>query len=222
MTSDTSRAGRDAIFGDLRKSLGRTQPGDAADIARPDALGVVAADHERPGVPVDSIEGFVVKLIAAGATVDRVRVIDDVPDAVNQFVEEHQIERRAMASKDDVVNSIQWPGDWTIAHGPATSDAGLSVTGALGAVAETGSLVLRSDEDSPTSLNFLPDNHVVVVKTDQISTHLEDVWAALRSSGAAMPRAVNFITGPSKTADVEQVLQHGAHGPRRLHVVLVG
>jgi L-lactate utilization protein LutC len=51
--------------------------------------------------------------------------------------------------------------------------------------------------------------------------HIEDVWARMRSDKRVMPRTVNFITGPSKTADVEQTIQEGAHGPRRLHVILV-
>ncbi len=55
----------------------------------------------------------------------------------------------------------------------------------------------------------------------QIVRHLEDLWAQLRARLDGMPRAVSLITGPSKTADVEQTMQYGAHGPRRLHVILV-
>jgi L-lactate dehydrogenase complex protein LldG len=97
----------------------------------------------------------------------------------------------------------------------------LTVTSAYAGVAETGSLVLLSSAQSPTTLNFLPDDHVIVVRESQIVKHIEDVWARMRSDKRAMPRTVNFITGPSKTADVEQTIQEGAHGPRRLHVILV-
>jgi L-lactate utilization protein LutC len=97
----------------------------------------------------------------------------------------------------------------------------VTVTGAYAAVAETGSVVLLSSAESPTTLNFLPDDHLVVVRESQIVAHIEDVWTRMRKDKRAMPRTVNFISGPSKTADVEQTIQEGAHGPRRLHVILV-
>ena len=103
----------------------------------------------------------------------------------------------------------------------ATGDDRVGVTGAYAAVAETGSLVLLSSAESPTTLNFLPDDHVIVVRETRIVPHIEDVWARMRSEKIAMPRTVNFITGPSKTGDVEMIIQEGAHGPRRLHVILV-
>ncbi|MEE8215674.1 MAG: LUD domain-containing protein, partial [Acidiferrobacterales bacterium] len=78
-----------------------------------------------------------------------------------------------------------------------------------------------SGRESPTTLNFLPDVHIVVLRREQIVAHIEDVWSQLRSELAAMPRTINFITGPSRTADVEQTIQLGAHGPRSLHVILV-
>ena len=74
--------------------------------------------------------------------------------------------------------------------------------------------------DTPTTLNFLPDTHIVVVRAGQVVAGYEDGWDLVRSRGA-MPRTVNLITGPSRTGDIEQRIQLGAHGPRRLHVVLV-
>jgi L-lactate utilization protein LutC len=96
------------------------------------------------------------------------------------------------------------------------------VTSALCGIAETGTLMLVSGEQNPTSLNFLPDYHIVVLRSDQLVPRMEDAWDTLRASFAQMPRTVNFISGPSKTADVEQTVEYGAHGPRCLHVVLVG
>jgi L-lactate utilization protein LutC len=82
-------------------------------------------------------------------------------------------------------------------------------------------LVLLSGSFWPTTFDFLPDDHVVVLERERILTHIEDVWALLRARGEGVPRTINFITGPSRTADVEQTIQLGAHGPRRLHVILV-
>jgi L-lactate dehydrogenase complex protein LldG len=80
--------------------------------------------------------------------------------------------------------------------------------------------MLRAGPDHPTTLNFLPDTHIVVLRASRVVGPYEDGWARLREAGA-MPRAVNFVSGPSRTADIEQTIQLGAHGPRRLHIVLV-
>ena len=96
----------------------------------------------------------------------------------------------------------------------------VSLTPCLAAVAETGTLMLVSGAETPTTLNFLPDTHVVVVRAGQVVVSYEEGWDLIRSRGA-MPRTVNLVTGPSRTGDIEQRIQLGAHGPRRLHVVLV-
>jgi L-lactate dehydrogenase complex protein LldG len=98
------------------------------------------------------------------------------------------------------------------------------VSHAFAAVAETGTLVLTSGADNPTTLNFLPDVHIVVVGARDFASDFESALARLRGRFGAgtMPRAVNMITGPSRSADIEQTLILGAHGPRKLHVMVVG
>jgi L-lactate utilization protein LutC len=87
-------------------------------------------------------------------------------------------------------------------------------------VAETGSLVLLSSPQTPTRLNFLPDHFLCVLQAERVVPYLEDAWQLIRTEHGTMPRTVNLVTGPSRTADIEQTLQLGAHGPRRLHVLL--
>jgi L-lactate utilization protein LutC len=120
---------------------------------------------------------------------------------------------------------LDWPRATLGLHcGAARRDDVLSVTPCLAAVAELGSLVLVSGAESPTTLNFVPEHHLVVVHGAQIVRHFEDAWQLLRArnaGGSGMPRTVNVISGPSRTADVEQTVQLGAHGPRHLHVLLV-
>jgi L-lactate dehydrogenase complex protein LldG len=105
------------------------------------------------------------------------------------------------------------------------SDGGdlAAVSHAVGGAAETGTLMLTSGPDNPTTLNFLPDYHIVVVGAADISGDLEGFWRTLRATygRGQMPRTVNLITGPSRSGDIEQKLLLGAHGPRRLHVVIV-
>jgi L-lactate dehydrogenase complex protein LldG len=85
--------------------------------------------------------------------------------------------------------------------------------------------MLISGEATPTTLNFLPDTHIVLLRASQVVAAYEDGWDLLRQRPGdgphRLPRTVNFITGPSRTGDIEQKIELGAHGPRRLHVILV-
>jgi L-lactate dehydrogenase complex protein LldG len=94
------------------------------------------------------------------------------------------------------------------------------LTPCLAAVAETGTLMLISGPETPTTLNFLPDTQIVAMRAGQVVASYEDGWDLVRSRGP-MPRTINFVTGPSRTGDIEQRIQLGAHGPRRLHVILI-
>jgi len=84
--------------------------------------------------------------------------------------------------------------------------------------------VLLSGPDNPTTLNFLPDHHLVIIDAKDVAGDYETVWDRLRKKFGAgkMPRAVNWITGPSRSGDIEQKTLLGAHGPRSLHVLIVG
>jgi L-lactate dehydrogenase complex protein LldG len=110
-----------------------------------------------------------------------------------------------------------------LARGPSAGSDLNAVGHAYGAVAETGSLVMVSGPENPTTLNFLPDNHFIVVSAQDIAGDYEGAWDRLRVTfgKGEMPRTVNWITGPSRSGDIEQTMLLGAHGPRRLHVIVV-
>jgi L-lactate dehydrogenase complex protein LldG len=110
-----------------------------------------------------------------------------------------------------------------ISGGPSDGHDLNAVSVAFAGVAESGTLALASGAENPTTLNFLPDNHFVIVATSDIVADYESVWRKLRAhyGKGVMPRTVNFITGPSRSADIEQTLLLGAHGPRRLHILIV-
>lgn len=116
---------------------------------------------------------------------------------------------------------LGWPQDWKINTGPGRMVEKLSVTSAIAGVAETGSVILRSDELSPTTQNFLPDTHVIVLRASDIVPYLEDAWGRVPRERGEWPRTVNVISGPSRTADVGGVLVRPAHGPKAAHIVLV-
>jgi L-lactate dehydrogenase complex protein LldG len=103
----------------------------------------------------------------------------------------------------------------------AREDDPVGITGVFCAIAETGTLVTVSGPDSPPAVSLLPETHVAVVRARRIVRGMEEAWKLLRAECALLPRAINFISGPSRTADIEQTVTLGAHGPYRVHIVLV-
>lgn len=213
---------RDDILDGIRRRLRRgPPPGGRADV-----LGQSLKRPRRALVPARSavphpeqIELFLSMAKEQAATVARLPAMAAVPQAVAEFLAEHGLP--AAVRLAPALAGLDW-GALQALPGKAVPDDAVSVTPVFAAVAETGTLVLLSGPGSPTSLNFLPDTHVAVVRAEQVVGAYEDAWDRLRAAhGAAMPRTVNMITGPSRTGDIEQTIQLGAHGPRRLHVILV-
>lgn len=158
------------------------------------------------------------------ATVDPVAGPNDAPAAVAAFLEREHLPTEIVMAPDAALAVLPWanqPG-LRIDRRAARDGDKVSVTTAFAGIAETGTLLLRSGPDWPTTLNFLPDTHIVLLPAARIVGSYEDGWGLLRATGAAMPRTINYITGPSRSGDIEQTMQLGAHGPLRLHIVLVG
>ena len=219
---------REAILGDLRQKLNRPADGGAGAQAVAERLSA----HRQNLIPqrgqldragrIDLFEDYAA---GADATVARVSSAKDVPAAVADFLKAHNLPANLVRAPDADLDAVPWESQPTLtleARKAEEPDAA-SVTAAFGAVAETGTLVLVSGDDSPTTLNFLPENHIVVLWADRISGDYEAQWSALRDryGEGALPRTVNLVTGPSRSADIEQTIQLGAHGPRRLHIVIV-
>ena len=149
----------------------------------------------------------------------------DVPVEIARFLREGNLPATLRMGDDPRLAAMPWAATTLeVAHGPSDGHDLNAVSAAFAAVAETGTLALVSGADNPTTLNFLPDNHFAVVFADDVVGDFESVFAraARRYGDGAMPRTLNFITGPSRSADIEQTLLFGAHGPRRLHIVMVG
>ncbi|UHD14335.1 LutC/YkgG family protein [Thiocapsa bogorovii] len=209
---------REDILDAVRRARGRG-PLASPTRATLDALIATPVRHLRPLFDEDLTARFIRKLESRSGTVARVTGRAQVPDAVETFRSAHDIAARAAVGAG--LSDLVWPADWIIHHDRAGIEETLSVSPAFAGIAETGTLMLLASPDSPTTHNFVPDNQVVILETTRILRHFEDAWAALRERTDGMPRAVNLVSGPSRTADIEQTIQLGAHGPRRLHVVLV-
>ncbi|GGK34798.1 LutC/YkgG family protein [Salinarimonas ramus] len=219
---------RDEILASIRRSLGVTgaeRPRRAIveeRLARAPA-GVVPA---RGGVTGRArIELFIAQAEAALATVAEVDAPADVPAAIAAWLRSHNLPATLRRGTDPRLAAMPWE-DTPLAldEGPSDGSDLNAVSHALGGVAETGTCALVSGPENPSTLNFLPDNHIVVVDAGEIVGDYESLWARVREKAGkgAMPRTVNWITGPSRSADIEQTMFLGAHGPRRLHIVVVG
>ncbi|MCW2244863.1 L-lactate dehydrogenase complex protein LldG [Azospirillum fermentarium] len=213
---------RSQVLGAIRAALGG---GDRAE-ARRTAEARIAA-HARNIVPArtavpaaELADLFLTMATEVAATVERVADLDAVPGAVAAYLASHNLPAEARVAPD--VAGLPWASRTalTISAGPARDGDAVSVTGAFAGVAETGTLMLTSGPGHPTTLNFLPDTHIVVLPRSRVVAAYEDGWDRLRAEGG-LPRTVNFVTGPSRTGDIEQTIQLGAHGPRRLHILLV-
>ncbi len=212
---------REAILAGIRASLRRTGPLVESVRAALDARLAAPRANLQPAVEGDLAERFVERMRAVSGIVTRVATLAEVPEVVDEHLRKFSLPRELVLAPDPALDAIAWPNTLGIRRGRSAGDDLVSLTGAFAGIAETGSLVLLSGEHSPTTLNFLPDDHLVVLHERALVRHLEDAWTKLRAEHGALPRTVNLITGPSKTADVEQIIQEGAHGPRRLHVLLV-
>ena len=217
---------RDEILGGIRRAL-RRGPLPAAVQAE---LAERIDKHRRNLVPARAaaldpptrVDLFVAMAEEVQTTVARVAAAAEIPAEVARYLAAENLPAELVMAPDPALDAIPWQTRplLQIRRGRAEPGDAVSLTPCLAAIAETGTLMLVSGAESPTTLNFLPDTHIAVVRVGQVVASYEDGWDLVRGLGA-MPRTVNFVTGPSRTGDIEQRIQLGAHGPRRLHIVLV-
>lgn len=221
---------RNQILAGIAKSLGRPTGEAQRDAARRRI-----DSHARNLIPQrarlghdEQVRLFEQMALEVSATIHRLPGLDAVPDAVAEYLTGHNLPAELRVAPDPELDAIPWDRrpTLTVSRGRARDADAVSLTGAFAGIAETGTLMLVSGAARPTTLNFLPDTHIVVLKKEQVVGAYEDAWDRLRSQAGGfeggMPRTVNMITGPSRTGDIEQTIQLGAHGPRRLHILLVG
>jgi L-lactate dehydrogenase complex protein LldG len=151
-----------------------------------------------------------------------------VPSAVADYLRGNNLPTQVTLAPDEWLTGLDWDSQSLLETktGAAGINDLVTVTPAFAGVAETGTLVALSGPNHPTTLNFVPDYHVVALRTSQVVGAYEEVWAQLREAnkvggGFTMPRNINMITGPSRTADIALTIELGAHGPRSLHIVLI-
>jgi len=218
---------RTQILDGIRHSLRR---GELSGTARAAVEQRLAAPPRGPAVAraqlpqAEKVALFCQWAEANNATVARVAPAE-VPGEVSAYLARNNLPAAAAMAPSPQLEDYDWASQkmLSLRRGRAQASDHVSITGAFAGIAETGTLVTTSGPDHPVSLNLLPDTHVVVLREGDIVSGYEEVWERLRARYGkdAMPRTVNTITGPSRTGDIEQTIELGAHGPRRMHIVVV-
>ncbi|MDP4823919.1 MAG: lactate utilization protein [Aestuariivirgaceae bacterium] len=193
------------------------------ETARRETIANRMKTHPRGPVPARGAGGldtFRAMAQELDATTEIITSRDAIPQAVGDYLRARNLPQNLRHGTDEYFAGLNWQGI-TTAQGAAIASDETSLSHAFAGVAETGTLVLLSGPENPTTLNFLPENHIVVLEADKIYAAYEDTFDRVRAAHNNLPRTLNFITGPSRTADVEQTIELGAHGPRRLHIIIV-
>ena len=225
--SEPSTTARAQILNGIRRSLRRGEiSGDQrqvveARLARPPRGPAVArAQLAQP----DKVALFCQWAETNNATVSRVAAPEVAAEIVS-FLARNNLPARAAMAPSPQLSDYDWNSQkmLSLRRGRGEASDQVSITGAFAGIAETGTLVMASGPEHPVTLNLLPDTHIVVVREADIVSGYEEVWTRLRERYGKdrMPRTVNTLTGPSRTGDIEQAMELGAHGPRRMHIVVV-
>jgi L-lactate dehydrogenase complex protein LldG len=190
------------------------------DRAAIDSYIAACARGPIPPMGTDLIDIFCKEASALANDIERVASLAQVPGVVARYLDSKSVERRAVCWP--AFMSLAWKDQGiAIESRIARGDDVVGITGAFAAIAETGTLMMLSGAQTPASVSLVPETHVAIVSTDRFVATMEDGWSRMRSENGGAPRAVNFISGPSRTGDVEQTSTLGAHGPRRVLIVLV-
>jgi L-lactate dehydrogenase complex protein LldG len=160
------------------------------------------------------------RALGLSSTVDEVDAAAAVPAAVARYLKAHSVPFVAVCWAE--LAGLDWrSAGIEVAVRDARDTDLVGITGAFCAIAETGTLMTVSGRETPATVSLLPETHIAVVPVARIVKHMEDGWALARAELGQLPRLVTFISGPSRTGDIDQTIVLGAHGPYRVHMILV-
>jgi L-lactate dehydrogenase complex protein LldG len=197
---------RDDILGAIRKRKKKVAEAPAA--------------YRPPALPDEPVNVFAKRASLANAVVQEVASLRDVPAAVAELLRSRNMEAAVHLPPDPAGLGLDWsatPGLERRSTPPGPDSA--AVNFAPFAIAETGTLVYPAAAARPASWHFRPGLEIAVLRARDIEHRLEDVLAKVKAAG--LPHTVNLVTGPSRTGDIEQTLELGAHGPKGLAILIV-
>jgi len=211
---------RDRILERVRHALGRTEPLAAAQL---DSVQAKLRIHPRGVLPTmqwEPLAQFRSRCLALASTFDEVPRLEAVPHAVAQYLSANELPRVAVCWPE--LAGLDWSGSGlAITARPTKGDDHVGITGAYCAIPETGTLMLLSGATTHAATSLLPETNIALVPASRVVRCMEDALDRLRSERGVLPRQVAFVSGPSRTADIEMTLVLGIHGPYRVHVILL-
>ena len=216
---------RAAILSALKRKLDHADRDVTAPAARITARQANLVPARGAGDRETQIHRFTEEREMVSATVARISSEAELPAEIARYLSSQNLP--AVIRSAPALNDVPWDlqPTLTVNDGTVLTTDVVGVNRAFAGVAETGTLVFRSGPDSPTTINFLPLTHIAVLSTKDLHGDYESIWTKLRLAQEhepiQMPQAVNMVTGPSATGDIEQTMQHGVHGPQNMHVVLI-
>lgn len=214
---------RDDILGRVRARLNRNAANAVVGRADIDAAFAAHTQGPRPAMPAEksALAGrFREKSLEQSSTLDSVATQAEAPAAIARYLAGLNLPLQAVVSPS--LAGLDWHAAGIAAAPRGAEDADLvGITDCFCAIAETGTLMLCSAPDHPATVSLLPETHIALVPASRIVPGMEEAWALARAELGTLPRAVNFISGPSRTGDIEQTIVLGAHGPYRVHLVMV-
>lgn len=212
---------REKILAEIRRRQGRGGPISPSER---ETIQTYLRRHPRGPLrkaAADLVSEFRQRAEASASSTYRVGSMEEAPSALARYLDAQKIAR----------SGCVWPAlahlDWenagfSLEARAARDDDAIGVTGVFCAIAETGTLMMCAGSDTPATVSLLPETHIAIVPIGRIVAYMEDGWDLARAELGQLPRAVNFISGPSRTADIEQTIVLGAHGPYRVHILIVG
>src|SRR5215831_15076334 len=220
-------AEREADLGRVRAALGK-HGRDARAVADAQAVIEAHAHGPRQQMTPDVLARFLRRATDMESTIERIGGRGEIPAAVARYVDALELPPALAQQKSH--RGVCWPEfgdlDWaaaglTVEARPTTGDDRLGITGAFCAIAETGTLVILSGAGTPSATTLLPDTHIAVLHANRVVPGMEEAFALIRRELGRLPRAMNMISGPSRTGDIEQTIVLGAHGPYRVHILVL-
>ncbi len=222
---------REQILKKIKGSLRKTRTVHTSDEERNQAVLARVSQHPRGIIPArtslsrqDLLNHFCKKIKASEASYKVVKSYEKAGIEIQKFLRQHNLPQRVRIGTDQRLDKLGWESEPPqLLVGPSDGQDLVCVSHAQCGVSETGTLVMTSGPENPTTLNFLPETHIILLNKKNLRKSYEDSWTALRQryGKEKLPRTVNMITGPSRSADIEQTLILGAHGPLRLHVIVI-
>jgi L-lactate dehydrogenase complex protein LldG len=212
---------RERVLARIRAAIGKDGQTATQDLEAVQSHIRAHALGPRPPFDWPDLAGqFKTQAEQLASSVAEVAALADVPAAVAHYLEDLKLDKRAVC----------WPAfaglDWRAAgvqmEQRTVRDGDLvGVTGAYCGIAETGTLMLLSGPQTPAAMSLLPDTHIAVLPIARIVPAMEEAWNLLRHEHEQPPRSVNFVSGPSRSGDIEMQIVLGVHGPYRVHIILV-